>query len=118
MPPRGVKSPKRQRQYAKIKQSAREHGASEERAEELAARVVNKQRRLAGETQGSSKSSAKSPSRRAKPARGTRGTGAKSRGRTSASGKTGRKSSGSSGSRGRSSSSRSRGRSSSSRSKK
>ena len=68
MPPRGVKSPKRQRQYAKIKQSARKRGASEGRAEELAARVVNKQRRKSGETKGGSKSasSKKSASKRSR----------------------------------------------------
>src|SRR3569832_447214 len=99
MPPRGVKNPKRKRQYQHIKQSARKRGASLGRAEELAARVVNKQRSEAGETKGTSKRSSKksaSSSRRAKPARATRSAGAKSRGRTSASGKTGRKSSGAS----------------------
>jgi hypothetical protein len=50
MPPRGVKSPKRQRQYEKIKKSARSQGKSPRRAKELAARTVNKQRREAGET--------------------------------------------------------------------
>ena len=52
MPPRGVKSPKRARQYEKIKRSARSRGASTRRAKEIAARTVNKQRRQAGQTRG------------------------------------------------------------------
>ena len=50
MPPRGVKSPKRKRQYEHIKESAEERGASTRRAKEIAARTVNKQRREAGQT--------------------------------------------------------------------
>lgn len=50
MPPRGVKSPKRKRQYEHIKESAEERGASTGRAKEIAARTVNKQRREAGQT--------------------------------------------------------------------
>ena len=50
MPPRGVKSAKRKRQYEHIKDSAKKRGASTDRAEEIAARTVNKQRRQAGET--------------------------------------------------------------------
>ena len=50
MPPRGVKSPKRKRQYQHIKRSARSRGASLRRAEEIAARTVNKARRKAGQT--------------------------------------------------------------------
>jgi hypothetical protein len=49
MPPRGVKSPKRKRQYEKIERSARSRGASIRRAKEIAARTVNKQRRKAGQ---------------------------------------------------------------------
>ena len=48
MPPRGVKSAKRKRQYEHIKESERARGSS--RAEEIAARAVNKQRAQAGET--------------------------------------------------------------------
>jgi hypothetical protein len=52
MPPRGVKKgSKRSRQYEKIKKSARSRGASASRAEEMAARTVNKNRRRSGETQ-------------------------------------------------------------------
>ncbi len=50
MPPRGVKSPKRKRQYEHIKRSARKRGRSTRRAKEIAARTVNKQRRKTGQT--------------------------------------------------------------------
>jgi hypothetical protein len=50
MPPRGVKSPKRKRQYEHIKSSAKRRGASLGRAKEIAARTVNKQRRRSGQT--------------------------------------------------------------------
>jgi hypothetical protein len=56
MPPRGVKKgTKRARQYEHIKDSAREQGASESRAEEIAARTVNKERARHGESQTSSR---------------------------------------------------------------
>jgi hypothetical protein len=48
--PEGAWSPKRERQYKHIKESEREAGRSEDRAEEIAARTVNKQRADAGET--------------------------------------------------------------------
>ncbi len=45
MPPRGVKKgTKRARQYEHIKDSELEQGVSEGRAEEIAARTVNKQK--------------------------------------------------------------------------
>ncbi|HWO83409.1 MAG TPA: hypothetical protein VNM38_06430 [Solirubrobacterales bacterium] len=51
MPPRGVKKgSKRDRQYKHIKKSEKEEGRSEERAEEIAARTVNKQKAKSGET--------------------------------------------------------------------
>ena len=51
MPPRGVKKgTKRERQYEGIKQSLLERGSSEDTAEEIAARTVNKERARAGET--------------------------------------------------------------------
>jgi hypothetical protein len=51
MPPRGVKSgSKRARQYEHIKESERDSGASEKRAEEIAARTVNKERARSGES--------------------------------------------------------------------
>lgn len=58
MPPRGVeKGSKRARQYEHVKQSEREQGASESRAEEIAARTVNKERARSGEAQTRSRSS-------------------------------------------------------------
>ena len=51
MPPRGVKKgSKRARQYEHIKQSELESAKSESRAEEIAARTVNKERAEKGET--------------------------------------------------------------------
>lgn len=58
MPPRGVqKGTKRARQYEHIKESARERGASEDRAEEIAARTVNKERARSGESSTSPRTS-------------------------------------------------------------
>jgi hypothetical protein len=51
MPPRGVKKgTKRARQYEHIKKSELKQGRSEGRAEEIAARTVNKERARAGES--------------------------------------------------------------------
>jgi hypothetical protein len=56
MPPRGVeKGTKRARQYEHVKESVRERGASENEAEEIAARTVNKERARRGEARESSK---------------------------------------------------------------
>jgi len=56
MPPRGTKKgTKRARQYEHIKDSLRERGSSEPRAEEIAARTVNKARSRSGEARTSSK---------------------------------------------------------------
>jgi len=58
MPPRGVqKGTKRARQYEHIKDSQKERGASESRAEEIAARTVNKERARAGESRQRSRTS-------------------------------------------------------------
>jgi hypothetical protein len=58
MPPRGVKKDsKRGRQYEHIKDSERQQGASEARAEEIAARTVNKERARSGEAKSRSRSS-------------------------------------------------------------
>ena len=46
-------SEKRERQYEHIKKSYAERGKSEDKAEELAARTVNKERAEQGETQDS-----------------------------------------------------------------
>ena len=48
-------SPKRERQYEHIKEGYREQGKSEEKAEEIAARTVNKERARAGEAKESSR---------------------------------------------------------------
>jgi hypothetical protein len=58
MPPRGVKKgTKRARQYEHIKQSEKDQGASEQRAEEIAARTVNKERARSGESRSRSRTS-------------------------------------------------------------
>jgi hypothetical protein len=58
MPPRGVKKgTKRARQYEHIKQSEKDQGASESRAEEIAARTVNKERARSGESRTRSRTS-------------------------------------------------------------
>ena len=74
MPPRGVKpGTKRGRQYEHIKQSEKEQGASESRAEEIAARTVNKERARAGESRTRSRTSTRdmSSSRRGGQRSGT-----------------------------------------------
>jgi hypothetical protein len=58
MPPRGVKQgSKRARQYEHIVESEREQGTSEKRAEEIAARTVNKERARSGEAKEASRTS-------------------------------------------------------------
>ena len=53
--PRGQWSKKRERQYKHIKDSAMDRGESEDTAEEIAARTVNKERARHGEAKESSK---------------------------------------------------------------
>ncbi len=56
MPPRGVKKgTKRARQYEHVKDSLLDRGSSEDRAEEIAARTVNKERARSGEAREASK---------------------------------------------------------------
>jgi len=57
MPPRGVKSAKRARQYEHIKESERKQGRSPRRAKQIAAATVNKQRSKSGEAKKSRKRS-------------------------------------------------------------
>lgn len=58
MPPRGVKKgSKRARQYEHVKKSEKEAGRSEKRAEEIAARAVNKEKARSGQSRSSSRSS-------------------------------------------------------------
>ena len=56
MPPRAW-SDKRERQYEHIKAGLKERGDSEEQAEEIAARTVNKERARAGESVTASRTS-------------------------------------------------------------
>jgi hypothetical protein len=56
MPPRGIqKGSKRARQYEHVKESALGRGESEDVAEEIAARTVNKERARHGESRTSSR---------------------------------------------------------------
>lgn len=58
MPPRGIsKQSRRGRQYEHIKESQLERGESERRAEEIAARTVNKERARSGESRSGSRTS-------------------------------------------------------------
>ncbi|MEU1274886.1 plasmid stabilization protein [Streptomyces sp. NPDC005799] len=52
-------SPKRERQYEHIKESAEDRGESTGRAKEIAARTVNKERARSGESETASRSSTK-----------------------------------------------------------
>jgi hypothetical protein len=60
MMPRGS-SPKRERQYEHVKESAEDRGASKSRAKEIAARTVNKERARSGESKTASKTSTQDP---------------------------------------------------------
>jgi len=55
--PQQTWSGKRERQYEHIKESARKRGASTEKAKEIAARTVNKERARSGEAKESSRTS-------------------------------------------------------------
>lgn len=54
-------SPKRERQYEHIKEGAEKRGTSEERAKEIAARTVNKERARSGESKSASRTSTRDP---------------------------------------------------------
>jgi hypothetical protein len=74
MPPRGVKKgTKRARQYEHIKGGQLDRGASERRAEEIAARTVNKEKARWGDSESRSRSSVRdmSSSRRGGQRSGT-----------------------------------------------
>jgi hypothetical protein len=58
--PRGS-SPKRERQYEHIKESAEERGEPAGRAKEIAARTVNKERARSGEARTASRTSVNDP---------------------------------------------------------
>jgi len=55
--PQRAWSPKRERQYEHIKDGLLDRGASEDKAEEIAARTVNKERARAGEARTASRTS-------------------------------------------------------------
>jgi len=55
--PQQAWSAKRERQYEHIKSGAQDHGASEGRAKEIAARTVNKNRAQSGESEQASRTS-------------------------------------------------------------
>jgi plasmid stabilization system protein ParE len=55
--PQGAWSPKRDRQYEHIKDGLLDRGTTEDKAEEIAARTVNKERARAGEARESSRTS-------------------------------------------------------------
>lgn len=54
-------SPKRERQYEHVKESAEKRGVSEKRAGEIAARTVNKERARSGEARTASRASLRDP---------------------------------------------------------
>ncbi|MFI8004806.1 plasmid stabilization protein [Streptomyces sp. NPDC086010] len=54
-------SPKRERQYEHVKESAEKRGTSTKRAEEIAARTVNKERARSGESRTASRASLRDP---------------------------------------------------------
>jgi hypothetical protein len=68
-------SDKRERQYQHIKKGAEQRGTNEARAEEIAARTVNKERAQAGESRQASRTSTRdmSPGRRGGKRSGTNG---------------------------------------------
>ena len=80
MPPRGVKKgSKRDRQYKEVKKSEMKEGRSEKRAEQIAARTVNKEKARSGESKTSSRSST---SGRSASSRGGKQSGKGPAGRT------------------------------------
>jgi len=80
MPPRGVKKgSKRGRQYEHIKKSEKEAGRSTKRAEQIAARAVNKEKARSGESKSSSRGSTRG---RSASARGGKRSGQGPGGRT------------------------------------
>lgn len=64
--PQQAWSGKRERQYEHVKESAKKRGTGEDRAEEIAARTVNKNRARSGESAQASRTSTRdvSPQRR------------------------------------------------------
>jgi hypothetical protein len=80
MPPRGVKSQKRTRQYEHVLESEKTRGVRPRRAKEIAARTVNKQRRKAGETKSAPRrATAGKTSRKKTPGGSSRSSASRSR---------------------------------------
>lgn len=78
--PRGEWTAKQERQYEHIRDSAREQGKSLERAKEIAARTVNKERARKGQTKTASKLSLRDmPSSRRGGLRSHKGPGGRTR---------------------------------------
>lgn len=77
--PQQAWSNKRERQYEEIKKGQKQEGRSESRAEEVAARTVNKQRARSGESKQASKTSTRDIS---SGRRGGKQSGSGPRGRT------------------------------------
>jgi hypothetical protein len=73
------KGSKRDRQYKEIKESEKKQGRSTKRAEEIAARTVNKEKARSGESKSSSRSSTRG---RSAGSRGGRQSGKGPSGRT------------------------------------
>ena len=65
-------SKKDERQYEHVKKSEKEQGRSKDRAEEIAARTVNKQRSEEGRTKSSRKKASKKSSRKKAAKKGSR----------------------------------------------
>ncbi len=81
MPPRGIKKgTKLAREYEHIKDSQKERGRSEDRAEEIAARTVNKDKARQGKAKNASRSSTEDISSHRRG--GLRSHGSKHEGRT------------------------------------
>jgi hypothetical protein len=80
MPPRGIKKgTKRARQYEHVKRSERQQGRSEGRAEEIAARTVNKERARSGESRRRSRTSTRDISSGRRGGQGSGRSGPKGR---------------------------------------
>ncbi len=77
--PQQAWSKKRERQYEEIKKGQKQEGRGESRAEEIAARTVNKQRARSGESKQASKTSTRDIS---SGRRGGKQSGSGPRGRT------------------------------------
>jgi hypothetical protein len=81
MPPRGIKKgTKLAREYEHIKESQKESGRSEKRAEEVAARTVNKEKARKGQARQASRTSTEDISSHRRG--GLRSHGSKHQGRT------------------------------------